>query len=337
MAVALVQSPSRACSAPQLSINTQRREELAIKQSRQLIPVTPSMPKGSVPNSVDKSKTKPALRTSEVNIALKSGLQHPSFIHNGKQSHSGHVKSDMPKASGKLLVLKPGWENGVSSPTQKDTASPTAIANSRVITSQHAIAHVSSASARNSNNSKLSTGERKAAALNPIAGFTVEKRPSLAQTQSRNDFFNLLKKKTSSNSSAGSSDSDPHISSSPTEKSEVTKEVVGAFVTAHANEHAIASTSNHLPTTHDGYILTSITAIRLFSLNAELKTAIDQNWKFQEQVPLFASAIVAGKQPPELEILGIITFISIAAGDLGGDRVRRIRQSCCSSSLVPCN
>ncbi|KAE8715443.1 Mitogen-activated protein kinase kinase kinase 1, putative isoform 1 [Hibiscus syriacus] len=253
MAVALVQSPSRACSAPQLSINTQRREELAIKQSRQLIPVTPSMPKGSVPNSVDKSKTKPALRTSEVNIALKSGLQHPSFIHNGKQSHSGHVKSDMPKASGKLLVLKPGWENGVSSPTQKDTASPTAIANSRVITSQHAIAHVSSASARNSNNSKLSTGERKAAALNPIAGFTVEKRPSLAQTQSRNDFFNLLKKKTSSNSSAGSSDSDPHISSSPTEKSEVTKEVVGAFVTAHANEHAIASTSNHLPTTHDGY------------------------------------------------------------------------------------
>lgn len=32
----------------QLSIQTQRLEELAIKQSRQLIPVTPSMPKSSV-------------------------------------------------------------------------------------------------------------------------------------------------------------------------------------------------------------------------------------------------------------------------------------------------
>lgn len=32
----------------QVSVNTQRREELAIKQSRQLIPVTPSMPKASV-------------------------------------------------------------------------------------------------------------------------------------------------------------------------------------------------------------------------------------------------------------------------------------------------
>ncbi|KAE8701743.1 cell wall protein AWA1-like isoform X2 [Hibiscus syriacus] len=244
MEVALVQAPPRACTAPQLSINTQRREELAIKQSRLLIPVTPSMPKGSVLNSVDRSKAKLALRTSEVNVALKGGQQHPSFIHNGNQSHSGHVKSDMHKASGKLLVLKPGWENGVSSPTQKDTVSPTTITNSRVINSQYAIAHVSSAASRNSNNSKLSTVERKTAALNPIAGFTVEKRPSLAQTQSRNDFFNLLKKKTSSNSSADLSDSDPRISSSPTEKSEVTKVVVVASVTAHANEHGIAAATN---------------------------------------------------------------------------------------------
>ncbi|GMI82889.1 hypothetical protein like AT1G36990 [Hibiscus trionum] len=245
MAVALAQAPSRACTAPQLSVNTQRREELAIKQSRQLIPVTPSMPKGSVLNSVDKSKAKPASRISEVNMAVKSGQQQPSIIHNGNQSpNSGHVKSDMLKTSGKLLVLKPGWENGVSSPTQKDISSPTTIANSRVITSQHVIAPVSSAAARNSKNSKLSVGEHKAAPLNPITGFTVEKRPSLAQTQSRNDFFKLLKKKTSSNSSAGLSDSDPHISSSTTEKSQVTKEVVGASVTAHANGNGTAATSN---------------------------------------------------------------------------------------------
>ncbi|XVF39424.1 hypothetical protein PTKIN_Ptkin01aG0033500 [Pterospermum kingtungense] len=245
MAEALAQAPSRTRTTPQLSVKTQRREELAIKQSRQLIPVTPSMPKGSVLNSVDKSKAKPAARTSETNIAVKSGQQPPSLIHHGNQSpHGGHVKSDMPKTSGKLLVLKPGWENGISSPTQKDVSSPTANMNSRVTTSQHAVAPVSSAPARNSNNPKLSARERKAASMNPIAGFTVEKRPSLAQTQSRNDFFNLLKKKNSTNSSAGLSDSDPHISSSTTEKSEVTKEAVNASGTAHANESGSAATSN---------------------------------------------------------------------------------------------
>ncbi|XVF36833.1 hypothetical protein REPUB_Repub19eG0092500 [Reevesia pubescens] len=236
MAEALAQAPSRTRTAPQLSVKTQRREELAIKQSRQLIPVTPSMPKGSVLNSVDKSKAKPTVRTSEMNIAVKSGQQQPSVIHHGNQSpHGGHVKSDMPKASGKLLVLKPGWENGVSSPTQKDVASPTTNANCSPVTS---------APARNSNNPKLSAGERKAAALNPIAGFTVEKRPSLAQTQSRNDFFNHLKKKTSTNTSAGLPDLDPNVSSSTTEKSEVTKELVSASATAQANENGTAATSN---------------------------------------------------------------------------------------------
>ncbi|XVE60392.1 hypothetical protein DITRI_Ditri05aG0125100 [Diplodiscus trichospermus] len=245
MAEALAQAPSRTRTAPQLSVKTQRREELAIKQSRQLIPMTPLMPKGSVLNSVDKSKAKPAVRTSEMNIAVKSGQQQPSLIHHGSQSpHGGQIKSDMPKTSGKLLVLKPGWENGLSSPTKKDVASPTTNANSRVTTSQHAVAPGMSALARNSNNPKLSAGERKAAALNPIAGFTVEKRPSLAQTQSRNDFFNLLKKKTSTNTSAGLSNSDPHISSSTIEKSEVTKEVCSASSTAHANENGTAATSN---------------------------------------------------------------------------------------------
>ncbi|KAK8572365.1 hypothetical protein V6N12_028420 [Hibiscus sabdariffa] len=176
MAEALAQAPSRTRTAPQLSVKTQRLEELAIKQSKQLIPVTPSMPKGSVLNSVDKSKAKPAVRASEMSIAIKGGQQQPSSIHHG-------------------------WENGISSPTQKDVATPITNVNSKVTSSQHAVAAVTSAPARNSNNPKHSAGERKAAALNPIAGFTVEKRPSLAQTQSRNDFFNHLKKKTSTNTS----------------------------------------------------------------------------------------------------------------------------------------
>ncbi|MBA0551205.1 hypothetical protein Golob_022100 [Gossypium lobatum] len=150
----------------------------------------------------------------------------------------------MPKTSGKLLVLKPGWENGVSSPTHKDVASPTTNMNSRGTTSQHAVAPVTSDSSINSKNQKLSAGERKASTLNPVAGFTVEKKPSLAQTQNRNDFFNLLKKKTSMNIAAGLADSDPHNSSSTTEKSEVSKEVVTASAPACANENHIAATSN---------------------------------------------------------------------------------------------
>ncbi|KAK8696705.1 hypothetical protein V6N13_001837 [Hibiscus sabdariffa] len=238
MAEALAQAPSRSHTAPQLSFKTQRREELAIKQSKQLIPVTPSMSKGSVLNSVDKSRGKPVVRTAEINIAVKSGQQQPSLIQHGNISpHGGHVKSDMPKTSGKLLVLKPGWENGVSSPTQNYVVSPTSV-NSRVTISQHAVGP-----ARNSNSPILSAGGRKVAALNSVAGFTVEKRPS-AQTQSRNDFFNLLKKKTSAETSADHSDSHPHISSSTSEKSEVTEEVVSASLTSHANENGTAATRN---------------------------------------------------------------------------------------------
>ncbi|KEH38098.1 hypothetical protein MTR_2g461250 [Medicago truncatula] len=52
MAEALVHAPSRSQSIPQVSVKTQRLEELAIKQSRQLIPVTPSIPKALEPRTV---------------------------------------------------------------------------------------------------------------------------------------------------------------------------------------------------------------------------------------------------------------------------------------------
>ncbi|MBA0793280.1 hypothetical protein Gohar_017697 [Gossypium harknessii] len=150
-----------------------------------------------------------------MNITIRSGQQQYSLTHHGNQSpHSDHVKSDMPKTSGKLLVLKPGWENGVSSPTHKDVASPTTNMNSRGTTSQHAVAPVTSASSINSKNQKLSAGERKASTLNPVAG------------------------------AAGLADSDPHNSSSTTEKSEVSKEVVTASAPACANENHTAATSN---------------------------------------------------------------------------------------------
>ncbi|MCO5606549.1 hypothetical protein L7F22_060737 [Adiantum nelumboides] len=45
MAEALSQGPPRVCTPPQSSADSQRLEELALKQSRQLIPMTPSLPK----------------------------------------------------------------------------------------------------------------------------------------------------------------------------------------------------------------------------------------------------------------------------------------------------
>ncbi|XP_073316279.1 uncharacterized protein [Primulina huaijiensis] len=55
MAEALSQSPAQV-NVSQLPDKSQRLEELAIKQSRQLIPMTPSMPKLLVPSSADKLK-----------------------------------------------------------------------------------------------------------------------------------------------------------------------------------------------------------------------------------------------------------------------------------------
>ncbi|XP_059630824.1 uncharacterized protein LOC132273782 [Cornus florida] len=193
MAEALSQAPSRASTTPQLPDKTQRLEELAIKQSRQLIPMTPSMPKPLVPNSSDKSKPKAAARTSETTVAAKNVQQqlHSTQLAN-QFVRGGQVRSDAPRAThtGKFLVLKPVWENGVSS-TAKDVSSPSCNA-SRAANSQLAVApSAQSAPVKNPNNQKLSTVER-----NPIG--SVEKRPS--QAQSRSDFFNLMRQKTSTNS-----------------------------------------------------------------------------------------------------------------------------------------
>ncbi|KAJ4760149.1 mediator of RNA polymerase II transcription subunit-like protein [Rhynchospora pubera] len=62
MAETVAQAPSRVRTPPQLTVDTQRLEELTLKQFKQLIPVTPSMPKSSlqVSSSLDKkSKSHP--------------------------------------------------------------------------------------------------------------------------------------------------------------------------------------------------------------------------------------------------------------------------------------
>ncbi|KAK4274060.1 hypothetical protein QN277_017349 [Acacia crassicarpa] len=227
MAEALAQTPSRARSAPQVSVNTQRLEELAIKQSRQLIPVTPSMPKASVLTSSEKLKPKISVRTPELNVAGKSGPQQPSSLHISNLSiRGGNAKSDALKTSGKFTDLKlVMWENG-HSPTSKDVSSPTNFSNVKSGNNLAASSAVASTPLRNPNNLKSST-DRKPSSVDPKLGSTMDKKPSLSQVQSRNDFFNLIKKKTMMNSSTGNTDSAPLHSSPSMEKS---AELVGDAV-----------------------------------------------------------------------------------------------------------
>ncbi|RVX22582.1 hypothetical protein CK203_012611 [Vitis vinifera] len=191
-------------------------------------------------NSSDKSKPKTVVRTSDMIAASKTGQQQPSSSHLANHSLRGHVRSDPPTTShGKFLVLKPARENGAS-PTSRDVSSPTNNASSRVASIQLGVAHsVASAPSISPNHPKLSTMERKAAALSLNSGPTAEKRPSFSQAQSRHDFFNLMRKKTSVNSSAVLPDSGPAISSSNTES-----EVSSAPVKSHAIENGGQVTGN---------------------------------------------------------------------------------------------
>ncbi|XP_042499761.1 uncharacterized protein LOC122077939 [Macadamia integrifolia] len=223
MAETLAQAPARARTAPQLSVETQRLEELAIKQSRQLIPMMPSMPKASVLSPSEKPKPKiSAVRTGESSMAIKIGQQQLPSSHLVNHSlRGGAVRSDVPKTShgGKLLVLKaPREKNGVS-PTAKDGLSPTNA--SRVVNNPLAVAPCATVAPplKSPSNPKLGTAERKAPSLSVIHGPSVEKRTTTAQAQSRNDFFNLMRKKTSINLSSAVPDVSPSVSSSVLEKS----------------------------------------------------------------------------------------------------------------------
>ncbi|KAJ4965306.1 hypothetical protein NE237_017155 [Protea cynaroides] len=223
MAETLAQAPSRARTAPQVSVETQRLEELAIKQSRQLIPMMPSMPKASVlsPSEKPKPKTSTA-RTVESSVGTKIGQQQvPSSNLINHSLRGGAVRSDVPKTThgGKLLVLKaPREKNGVSL-TAKDGLSPTNA--NRVVNNPFAVAPSAAFASplRSPSNPKLGATERKTSALSVIHGPTVEKRPTTSQAQSRNDFFNLMRKKTSTNLSSVVPDSSSSVSSSILEKS----------------------------------------------------------------------------------------------------------------------
>jgi len=185
-----------------------------------------------------------------MNVVTKTVPQQPSALHIASQSvRSVNAKVDTPKTSGKFTDLKSVvWENGAS-PTSKDVSHPTNYSNSKP-GNHHASASASaSAPLRNPNNLKSST-ERKSASLDLKLGSTLDKKHSISQVQSRNDFFNLIKKKTLMNSSSVLPDSGPMVSSPLVEKSdEVNSEMVnesanpqslgnGTELTSNGNTHA---------------------------------------------------------------------------------------------------
>lgn len=200
MAEALSQAPPRARATTQIPDKTQRLEELAIKQSRQLIPVVSSMPKVSVSSSADKSK-QPKSSTARTNemVGIAKSMQQPFSAQLANQPRSGQVRAEAPATShGKtLLVLKSGRENGVTS-LSKEASSPANSTGSRIANCPPAVAP--SAPAVTSPTSRVTSLETKAGALSLKPRSTAEKRSSLSQAQSRSDFFNLMRKKTSNSS-----------------------------------------------------------------------------------------------------------------------------------------
>lgn len=198
MAEALSQAPPRARATTQIPDKTQRLEELAIKQSRQLIPVVSSTPKVSVSSSADKSKQpKSTARTNEM-VGIAKSMQQPFSTQLGNQPRSGQVRAEAPATShGKtLLVLKSGRENGVTS-LSKEASSPANNTGSRIA---NCAAAVAPSPAVTSPTSRVASLETKAGALSLKPRSTAEKRSSLSQAQSRSDFFNLMRKKTSNSS-----------------------------------------------------------------------------------------------------------------------------------------
>lgn len=228
MAEALVQMP-RSHNAPQQSVQAQRSEELPSLGSKRLIPMT-SSPKTLVLNPSDKLKPKTATRSNEVASGPKNGLQQMSSLQMGSHPvRSGTTRADGPKSSsaGKLLLLKPTRENVVS-PSLKD--GPGQTINVPVIANgQSSGAPVASALLKHPNNVKLSSNERKTS-YNLNVPPVVDKRLSLAQLRSRNDFFNLVRKKSMSSTSAAADSGS--VSSSLQNSDELKETVSGAAALA---------------------------------------------------------------------------------------------------------
>lgn len=216
MAETVAQAPLRARTIPQLSVETQRLEELAIKQSKQLIPMTPSLPKTLASNLSDKSKSK-GTRAADASGISKGITQASSLL---SHPHRGTPRSDVPKNPqvGNFQVLN--REKNCLSPTAKEVQNLT---NGTRIVSMHGVTSSVNALPKKTSNLLRKSDLKGSEPLSTNCP-NLDKRPS-PQAQDRNDFFNSLRKKApvsnstawqqnycSSSSSAAENSNDQHTS-----------------------------------------------------------------------------------------------------------------------------
>ncbi|XP_047953860.1 uncharacterized protein LOC125200171 isoform X1 [Salvia hispanica] len=166
-----------------------------------------------VPGTADKSKqSKIALRTNEMTLAPKAIHAQPNSSHSVNQSRAGQTRSDSASNShvGKFLVLKPGRESIVVG--QKDVNSAPGNGNGKVAKDGQLAMGSSTATASNSaSNVRVSVLENKSAALSLGSRSPVEKKSPQSLAQSRSEFFNLMRRKTSVRAPAIHSDSSSDI------------------------------------------------------------------------------------------------------------------------------
>ncbi|XP_074560958.1 uncharacterized protein LOC141817196 isoform X1 [Curcuma longa] len=181
MAEALAQRPSLVDNALQSSVDTQRIEELILKKCKQLIPVTPVLPKVLTCSLAEKAKIK---------SAKGGGVDFSSFAKGGQQINlAGRtpIRSDIAKAyqAGNFQVLN--REKNIISPTAEDSSSVgKAIAYVGLVPSTASLPSKGQSDQKNK-------GEGKNGVLKRVV--SVGERKLLYHAQNRNDFFNLLRKK----------------------------------------------------------------------------------------------------------------------------------------------
>lgn len=169
-------------------------------------------------NSSDKFKSKINARFSEANGGNRTGMQPPStFVSSVSLSpRGGLVTLDASKQShgNKLFVLKPPWESGASV-TPKDVCSPENVASGKQTNSTVPGPAVSSTSARSPNSAKASGMERRSVFSSLTVASSVEKRPLSSYSKSRSDFFNSVRKKTSTTAVASETSDSNQFEISP--------------------------------------------------------------------------------------------------------------------------
>nr|GLL28672.1 uncharacterized protein LOC109165041 isoform X1 [Ipomoea trifida] len=204
MAEAVAKSPRSVQSTSQLSNGNQRLEDLAIKQSRILIPVTPSAPKISALSPSDKIKSK-VTEQRQQHHPLPSSHVASNSVRSGALGTTDALKKS---SFGKLHVLKPSRERNTVSSVVSNCVDPNPDTKglkpmlSPVATMQ-----------RPTYNPVSPTAEPK-----PSRIVTEKRLSSQAQAQrSRNEFFNnLMRKKSMGDAGAASDTAAPEVSATPT-------------------------------------------------------------------------------------------------------------------------